>query len=98
MFTQAGEDAQVVDLVGYDEGKLLETLIAWCVDLLQRRGVGTVHAPMLSGHPWIGPLVSQGFRSRESVPFVASVASTYRSQLAPECGAVWALMHGDRDS
>ena len=98
VFTQAGEDAQMVDLVACDVERLHEILIGGCVELLRRRGVGTIHVPVLSGHPWIGALVSQGFRSRESVPFVASVVSRYRSQLAPECGTVWALMHGDRDS
>ena len=98
VFTQAGEDAQVVDLAGCQEAKLLETLIGGCVDLLRTRGVGTVQASMLSSHPLIGTWERQGFRRREAVPFVAIAAPAHRSHFDPRYGAVWALMHGDRDS
>lgn len=98
VFTQSGEDATIVDLVGGPEPGSLEALIGGCVDLLRRRGVTTIHAPLLETHPWVHLFENWGFRRRDAVPFVAYASPAFHSRYGHGRGFQWCLMHGDRDS
>lgn len=97
-FTQVGEDAVLADLFGIEEPAVLGSLVDELVDLLRRRGVVTVSAPMLDSHPWMPLLQSQGFRVREASPvviyFPPHAAANHNMPKYPQ----WFFMHGDRDS
>ncbi len=98
VFTQAGEDATIVDLLGGPEPGSLKALIGGCVDLFRRRGVTTIHAPLLDTHPWLHLFEDRGFRRRDAVPFVAYASPAFHSRYSHGYGPRWCLMHGDRES
>lgn len=98
IFTQAQEEARIVDLFGIEDAEVLGSLVEEIVELLRDGGVITVSAPVLAWHPRVALFESLGFRGRESRPVLIYSASRWlrsgRSGTEPQ----WFLMDGDRDS
>jgi hypothetical protein len=96
VFTQAGADALIVDLLSRDDGTtalLLDELAAF----LRQRGAATISAPVLSSHPFVPFLLRSQFRPRETSPVI--LYSEHDSGRITALGnSGWPLMYGDRDS
>ncbi len=93
LFTQQGEEAEIVDLFGVEDMTMWRGLVGRALRLLRARGVVTLSAPVLASHPRAEMLQSLGFRVRESLPVVMRVPGAGASP-----GGQWFLMDGDRDS
>lgn len=97
-FTHSGASATLVDLFGIDDVSVINSLVNVTVNLLRKRGVVTLNAPLLALHPWVPMLKHMGFVAREAKPVIL-----YSRPLAAPCGKKsptdrWHLMEGDRDS
>ncbi len=95
---QEGEDACIVDLFGAEYPGLLSGIVAHTVELLRRRGVVTVSAPVLASHRWVHLFERLGFVKRESTPVITYPAAGTFSGDQDEREAKWFLMDGDRES
>ena len=98
VFTQSGEDAMVMDLIGVQDLRVISTLVESLIMLLRKRCVITLSAPLFESHPWMALFQRLGFRARETSPVVIYThpgASPDGSSLQ---GMDWFFMYGDRDS
>jgi hypothetical protein len=97
IFTQCGEDANIVDLCSVQEPAVILRLLAGVVDLLGQRRAATVSMNAGDWHPWSVMFERAGFRRREASPLVV-----YGHGGAPPFGSAshidWYLMQGERDS
>ncbi len=98
ILNQEGEDARIVDLFGKEYPGLLSGIVAHAVELLRRRGVVTLSAPVLASHRWVHLFESLGFVKRESTPVITYPATGVFSDDQDGHEAKWFLMDGDRDS
>lgn len=97
VFAHDGVDATMVDLFGELDHQALRNLIAHVVVLLRERGVITVSAPLIEGHPLSSIFEGLGFRARESAPVIVCgrpVAEGLENVMQER----WFLMQGDRES
>jgi hypothetical protein len=97
IWTQAGEDATVVDLFGENDAAIVKGLLSEIIDHVTTRGVMTLSVWLNESHPWLSLCSEMGFRVRGSAPFFCvpapSLAKTDELRRAK-----WLLMQGDRDS
>jgi len=98
MFTQAGEEATLVEWFGIEEAAVLCGLIEEMVYRLRQRGVSTVSAPLGVAHPWVGLLQQLGFKVREAAPVVVYGSPCLQANAIRVEELNWFLMHGDRES
>jgi hypothetical protein len=97
VWTQAGNDAFVVDLFGENNPAIVKGLLSEVVSYLTERGVMTLSVWLNDSHPWLPWYSEMGFRSRESIPMVCIPGSGI-GNLVSLRSAKWFLMQGDRDS
>jgi len=97
VWTQAEEDATVVDLFGENNPAIVKTLLAEVVVRLRNSGVMTVSLWLNESHPWLSLFSEMGFRVRDSVPLMIIPSKTFARKIDPQL-AGWYLMQGDRDS
>jgi hypothetical protein len=98
VFTQAGEDATLVDVYGAPDRHAVRAAIVSTMALLGRRGVAAIHAPLLASHPWVGIFELLGFRRRNEAPCVTYASAAFSADGPQGRGLRWCFMHGDRDS
>lgn len=91
-----GEDAEIADIFGINEGEVVEELIAEACHRLRRQGIVTVSAPLLASNPWLPVLEELGFRQREWCPVIirSAIENSEESTERQRC----LLMQGDRES
>lgn len=97
VFARDGDDARIVDVFGEFDYNVLPSLIAHVVVLLRDRGVITVSAPLIEGHPLSSIVEGLGFRARESSPvmvYLRRSAGGFENVTQER----WFLTHGDRES
>jgi hypothetical protein len=97
IWTQAGEDASIVDLFGENDSVVVKALLTAVVRRLSKSHVTTLSIWLNESHPWISACAEMDFRAREALPMVC-VASPAVNKLADVRSRRWFLMHGDRDS
>ncbi len=97
VWTQAGNDAFVVDLFGENNPAIVKGLLSEVASYLTERGVMTLSVWLNDSHPWLPWYSEMGFRSRESIPMVCIPGSGI-GNLVSLRSAKWFLMQGDRDS
>ncbi len=98
LFTHTAEDAILVDLFGIKQESIFKRLLGVLAKELRKRGVVTISAPIVEGHPWRDVLVQAGYRIREVSPFVVCPGSVSSAEVFKAPRGPWYLMHGDRDS
>lgn len=98
VFRQRNEDSTLVDLFGIEKEEVLRAIIRWGTGTLTARNVQTLSAALTESHPLAGLLRSQGFVPREQSPVVIYTPRHCSRVDAEPLGAMWCLMHGDRDS
>jgi hypothetical protein len=99
VLNQTGDDdARIVDLLGIEDRRLVENLVAYAVKLLRGRGVITLSAPLLTSHPSGHPFLRLGFTKRDSCPVITYHVPRVPSQVRKEREPEWFLMDGDRES
>lgn len=98
LFTWNAEDAILIDLFGIKQESILDSLLSTLAKELRRRGVMTISAPVVEGHPWRGLLMRAGYRDREHSPFVTCPGTGTLAQGFEGPRGAWHFMHGDRDS
>ena len=96
VWTQAGEDAVVVDLFGEEDPAMVKGLLAKTAAHLAKRGVMTLSVWLNESHPWFSAYSEMGFQVRDSAPFVCVPAASF-AKTFDVLSAEWFLMHGDRD-
>lgn len=97
VWTNAGEDASIVDLFGEEDPGMVRRLVAEITTLAQKRRVITLSVSISESHPWLSLLSEMGFRLRDSVPVVVIPSKTFPHKIDPQLSG-WCLMQGDRDS
>jgi hypothetical protein len=97
VWTQAEEDASIVDLFGEDDSGMARRLVGETAALAQKRGVMTLSVSVNESHPWLSLFSEMGFRLRDSVPVVIIPSKTFPHKIDPQLTG-WYLMQGDRDS
>lgn len=97
IWTQAGEDATVVDLFGHNDPAMGKALLAEIIRIAGKRGVMTLSIGVNESHPWLSWFSQAGFRVRESAPVMIVPSPTFSSGVKLESNG-WFLMQGDRDS
>jgi len=97
VWTQAGEDATIVDLFGEKDTRTMRRLIAEVVNLAHQHGVITLSVCMNEFYPWRFLFSEMGFRLRDSAPVVIIPSKTFQHKIDPQLTG-WYLMQGDRDS
>ena len=97
VWTEAGEDASIVDLFGDDQCGMMGRLVAEIAALARNRGVMTLSVSINESHPWRSLFCELGFRLRDSVPMVIIPSKTFAGKIDPHLIG-WYLMQGDRDS
>ena len=97
VWTQAGEDATVVDLFGENNPAIVKALLAEIVARLRNSGVMTFSLWLNESHPWLSLFSEMGFRLRDSVPLMIIPSKTFARKIDPQLTG-WYLMQGDRDS
>lgn len=98
LFTHTAEDAILVDLFGIKQEPILGRLLGFLAKELQKRGVETISASIVEGHPWRNVLLQAGYRVREVSPFVVCPGPSSSAHVFKAPQGSWYLMHGDRDS
>lgn len=97
VFLVNGMNATIVDVFGSQNPVIVGSLIARAGALLRSRGISTVSAPLVEGHPLCSIFRQQGFRPRERSPIIV-----YPGQNSPVGQSLeqrsWLLMQGDRES
>lgn len=97
IWTQAGEDASVVDLFGENDPAIVKGLLAEICGHLTRCGVMTLSVWLNELHLWLSWCSEMGFRVRESAPVVCIPARSL-GKAVNLSSKRWFLMQGDRDS
>ena len=97
VFSCAAEDAILFDLFSVKLECIPDGLLRRLAKELWRRGVLTISAPVVEGHPWMSALARAGFRARETSPFVVAPGPS-PDQIFKDPRAPWHFMQGDRDS
>ena len=92
VFTLSEGWAQIADLFGGPDEKVMVGLLKRLVRLLRSRAASRISISVLAGDPRTRLLQSLGFRNRESVPVIGC------SPKLSSFGARLLLMHGDRES
>ncbi|MDX2253590.1 MAG: GNAT family N-acetyltransferase [Nitrospira sp.] len=98
IFSCAARDAILFDVFSLNLESIPYRLLRRLAKDLWKRGVFTVSASVVEGHPWRNTLERAGFRARETSPFIVSPGPNERDPLFKEPGASWYFMQGDRDS
>ena len=98
IFSCAARDAILFDVFSLNLESIPYGLLGRLAKELWKRGVFTISASVVEGHPWRSTLKRAGFRVRESSPFIVSPSPMERDPLFKEPGAAWYFMQGDRDS
>ena len=98
LFTCTAEDAILVDLFCAKHESIPESLLNELALLLLRRGVMTISAPLVEGHPWQLVLERRGYRVRERSPFVTAPGPSTGSGIFMHPKGGWHFMQADRDS
>ncbi|ALA59780.1 hypothetical protein [Nitrospira moscoviensis] len=98
VFSSTAQDAILVDLFSVKLESIPDALLRHLAKELWGRGVLTISAPMVAGHPWMSALTRAGFRARETSPFVVVPGPSRPADLFQDPQAPWHFMHGDRDS
>jgi len=98
VFTQSGEDAILMDLFGVQDLLVISTLTASLINLLRKRCVITLSAPLLESHPWIALFKQLGFRARDKSPVVVYTPPGASLEDSSLQSMDWFFMYGDRDS
>ena len=93
VWTQAGEDALVLDLFGENDPTMVKGLLTNMAGRLTELGVMTLSVWLNESHPWLSWYSEMSFRVRDSVPMVCIPGSSVDLRRAN-----WFLMQGDRDS
>jgi len=96
VWTQAREDASVVDLFGENNPAIVKALLAEVVARLTNCGVTTLSLWLNESHPWFSWCSEMGFRQRDAVPMVC-VPGPALGKSVDLRSAKWFLMQGDRD-
>jgi hypothetical protein len=97
VWTQAEEDAMVVDLFGENNPAIVKALLTEVVARLTSCGVMTVSLWLNESHPWLSWCSEMGFRTRDSVPIICIPGAVLDDSVDVR-SAKWFLMQGDRDS
>jgi hypothetical protein len=97
VWTQAGEDASVVDLFGENDPAIVKTLLKEVICRLTDHPVTTLSLWLNESHPWTSACCDVGFRARDSVPMIC-VPGPAAVKLPHARSTKWFLMQGDRDS
>lgn len=97
VWTQAGEDASVVDLFGENDPGIVKGLLAESIARLTKRGVMTLSVWLNESHPWLSWCSEMGFRVRDSAPIICTPAQSLAKTEGLRSSR-WFLMQGDRDS
>jgi hypothetical protein len=97
VWTQANEDASIVDLFGEENAGMLKRLVGEVAALTQKRGVITLSVLINECHPWRSLFTDMGFCPRDSCPVVIIPSRTFAGKINPQLTG-WYLMQGDRDS
>ena len=95
VWTQAEEDASIVDLFAEEDPKMVTQLIDEVTALAQKSGVETLSVSINEAHPWHSLFSEMGFRLRDSVPVVIIPSKTFQHKIDPQLTG-WYLMQGDR--
>lgn len=98
LFSCTAEDAILVDLFCIKNKSIPESLLNALAVLLLRRGVMTISAPLVEGHPWRPVLERRGYRVRERSPFVTAPGLSAGSEIFMRPKGGWHFMQADRDS
>ena len=97
VWTQAEENASIVDLFGEEDPGMVRCLVAKISALAENRSVMTLSVSINESHPWLSLLSEMGFRVRDSSPVVIIPSKTFAGNIDPQMTG-WYLMQGDRDS
>jgi GNAT superfamily N-acetyltransferase len=97
VWTEAEQDASVVDLFGEDDPVIVKALLAGVVGRLTDRCVTTLNLWLSDSHPWLSLCQKMGFRARDSVPMVCVPGSILGNAGNMQRAKLF-LMQGDRDS
>jgi GNAT superfamily N-acetyltransferase len=93
-----GPALELLDLYPLAQPAVAEELLAALFAEGRARGLSSVSASLLEGHPFEATLAGLGFRLRDSHSHVfAYVSPTSPHKPVVERGASWAAMDGDRD-
>lgn len=98
IFSCSARDAILFDVFSLNLESIPYGLLRRLAKELWKRGIFTITASVVEGHPWRNTLMRAGFRARETSPFIVSPGATERDPLFKEPGASWYFMQGDRDS
>jgi hypothetical protein len=101
IFSQSGQDGELVDLFGVDDDSVIGRLINEVVELFRCRDAITVSAELIAAHPWRRVFKKFGFYPREDKPFVLYTSKetaplVMRNGVGPL--SCWFITGGDRDS
>jgi hypothetical protein len=96
VFTQHGEQADIVDLDAKEEPAVVANLLAGVVDLVRMDDVSVVNLVAGNSHPYSAVFERAGFRQRESSPVVVFTPPGSPGRSASL--AALRLMQGERDS
>lgn len=97
VWTQAGEDASIVDLFGEEDAGMVRRLVAEITILAHKRGAVTLSVSLNESHRWRSLFGEMRFRVRDSAPIVIITSKSFAEKIDPQLSG-WYLMHGDRDS
>lgn len=97
VWTQAEEDASVVDVFGENDSAMVKALLSEVIARVTRSGVMTLSVWLNESHPWLSWCSEMGFRVRDSAPMVC-VPGRSLAQTVDLPSNRWFLMQGDHDS
>jgi hypothetical protein len=97
VWTQAGENASVVDMFGENDPVIVKGLLSEVITRLTKSGVMTLSVWLNESHPWLPWCLKMGFRVRDSVPMVC-IPTRFITKTGDLANRGWFLMQGDRDS
>jgi hypothetical protein len=99
VWTEAGEDASIVDLFGEDDPAMVKALLSEVICRLTKHPVTTLSLWLNESHPWVSACTDMGFRPRDSVPMVCVPGpAAVKFSDVRSTSTKWFLMQGDRDS
>jgi hypothetical protein len=97
VWTQAGDNAFIVDLFCEQDAAIVRHLAAEIVVLAQKRYANSVNVWIEKSHPWRSVFVEMGFRLRESAPMMILPSKSFAHKIHGKPTGCY-LMQGDRDS